>query len=311
MSEITFNDIIRNFAYDIVDIFDNFLVQREISIPCEDPEEAKERNESDANKFGLYGLEYYTLVDKIEEMLREHLVDEGNQETPKHILSWDECFMSLARTVAKRSKDPSTQVGACIIDPSDNRIVSLGYNGFPYGCSDNEFPWTKDSADNKYLYVVHAELNAILSAKKNLNGCKLYVTHHPCNECMKAIIQSGIREIIYDVGYKEDTMITYSSTKMAKAAGVTITRFKSDEDSDNIEIINGSESTVANREFITKRQLDDYKEFVDFMLDKLISKNGYVTDTGSIFNVMPVACARLDSKIRKHPKLWKKYFMIG
>ena len=117
-------------------------------------------------------------------------------------ISWDEYFMELAETAAKRSKDPKSKVGACIMNPKDHRVVSLGYNGFPYGCSDKEFPWTKEGDDNKYLYVVHAELNAILSARRDLTGCMLFVTYSPCNECMKAIIQSGIKTIVYKNEYK-------------------------------------------------------------------------------------------------------------
>lgn len=137
-------------------------------------------------------------------------------------ISWNEYYMELAYTAAKRSKDPNTQVGACIIDPKDHRVISLGYNGFPYGCSDNEFPWTKDGEETKALYVVHAELNAIISAKRDLTGCVLFVTHSPCNECMKAIIQSGIGRIIYDNAYKPGDIVSVASSKMAKAAGLEI-----------------------------------------------------------------------------------------
>ena len=143
-----------------------------------------------------------------------------------NVISWDECFMRLAETIALRSKDPSTQVGACIVNPSDNRIISLGYNGFPFGCSDDEFNWGKDDeTDNKYLYVVHAELNAILSANKYLIGCRMYVTHFPCNECMKAIIQSGIKEIYYLNPYKPNTGVGISSMKMANAAGIRLVKY--------------------------------------------------------------------------------------
>ena len=115
-------------------------------------------------------------------------------------ISWDEYFMGVALLAAERSKDPNTQVGACIVD-EDNRIVSTGYNGFPYGCSDDEYPWSregKNAEDTKYGYVVHAELNAILNARgRSVVGTRLYVALFPCNECAKAIIQSGIREVIY------------------------------------------------------------------------------------------------------------------
>lgn len=112
-------------------------------------------------------------------------------------ISWDEYFMGVALLAARRSKDPNTQVGACIVSP-DNIILSTGYNGLPCCCSDDVFPWEREGAETKYPYVVHAELNAILNAGgRVLRGARLYVALFPCNECAKAIIQSGIREIIY------------------------------------------------------------------------------------------------------------------
>lgn len=115
-------------------------------------------------------------------------------------LSWSDYFMYNAILASKRSKDPSTQVGACIADKS-NRIISIGYNGFPRGCHDDIFPWNKDSdnvLDNKYMYVVHAEINAIHNKNCiDLHDSIIYITHHPCNECAKSIIQSGIRHIYY------------------------------------------------------------------------------------------------------------------
>jgi len=118
-------------------------------------------------------------------------------------ISWDQYFMSVACLSAKRSKDPSTQVGACIVD-SKNRILGTGYNGFPNiqnGCNDDVFPWTTESddpANNKYFYVVHAEVNAILnSADRNLSNSTMYVTHYPCVECAKLIVQSEIKTLIY------------------------------------------------------------------------------------------------------------------
>ena len=112
-------------------------------------------------------------------------------------ISWDEYFMGVALLAARRSKDPNTQVGACIVSP-DNIILSTGYNGLPCSCSDDVFPWEREGAETKYPYVVHAELNAILNAGgRVLRGARLYVALFPCNECAKAIIQSGIREIIY------------------------------------------------------------------------------------------------------------------
>ena len=116
-------------------------------------------------------------------------------------LSWEEYFMSIAKLTAMRSKDPSTQVGACIVD-KENRILSVGYNGAPNGFDDDEFPWDREGEplETKYLYVCHAEMNAILNFrgnKKDLEGAKLYVDLFPCNECSKAIIQAGISEVVY------------------------------------------------------------------------------------------------------------------
>lgn len=117
----------------------------------------------------------------------------------KDYISWDEYFMGIAILSAMRSKDDSSQVGACIVSP-ENKILSLGYNGMPIGCNDDDMPWDRegDELETKYMYVCHAELNAILnSAHSDLRGSRVYVTLFPCNECAKAIIQSGIREIIY------------------------------------------------------------------------------------------------------------------
>ena len=135
-------------------------------------------------------------------------------------ISWDEYFMGVAMLAARRSKDPSTQVGACIVS-QDNIIVSTGYNGMPKGCSDDEFPWGREGAETKYPFVVHAELNAILNANgRDLRGCKIYVALFPCNECAKAIIQSGIREIYYLSDKYATTPSTLASKRMLNAAGV-------------------------------------------------------------------------------------------
>ena len=143
------------------------------------------------------------------------------------ILSWDEYFMGLAHLSALRSKDPSTQVGACIVDPS-HRVVSVGYNGFPFGCSDDEFPWSREGGvlESKYAYVVHAELNAILNSPRSVSGCTIYVSLFPCNECAKAIIQSGIKRIVYESDKYSDTETTKASKKMLTAAGVELVRIE-------------------------------------------------------------------------------------
>lgn len=146
----------------------------------------------------------------------------------KDYITWDEYFMGVAILASQRSKDPSTQVGACIID-RDKRILSTGYNGFPHGCSDDEFPWNRDESrgDTKYQYVVHAELNAILNASgKSLSGATVYVGLFPCHECAKAIIQSGIKEVIYLCDKYHDTSSVVASRKMLDAAGVTYKQLK-------------------------------------------------------------------------------------
>ena len=142
-------------------------------------------------------------------------------------LSWDEYFMGVARLASMRSKDPNTQVGACIVS-GENKILSIGYNGFPIGCSDDEFPWAREGEelDRKYVYTVHSELNAILNYRGgSLEGAKMYVTLFPCNECAKAIIQSGIRELIYDENKYADTVAVMASVRMLQAAGVKVRRY--------------------------------------------------------------------------------------
>ena len=141
----------------------------------------------------------------------------------KDVLSWDEYFMGLAHLSAMRSKDPNTQVGAVIVS-EDRRVASIGYNGFPNGCSDDEFPWAREGeyGDTKYPYVVHAELNAILNSKYDLRGCTIYVSLFPCNECAKAIIQSGIRRIVYESDKYANTEGTIASKRMLKAAGIEL-----------------------------------------------------------------------------------------
>lgn len=138
-------------------------------------------------------------------------------------ISWDAYFMGVAKISGMRSKDPHTQVGACIVD-TENKIISIGYNGFPTGCSDDDYPWEKGNDDpirNKYVYVTHAELNAILNSKaNNLKDCTIYVTLFPCNECAKAIIQSGIKRIVYDCDKDADKPYTIAAKKMLISAGV-------------------------------------------------------------------------------------------
>lgn len=153
-------------------------------------------------------------------------------------LSWDEYFMGIAQLSALRSKDPSTQVGACIVS-DNNKIMSVGYNGMPCGCSDDEFPWDRQGGnlDTKYFFVCHAELNAILNYRGgSLEGSRLYATLFPCNECAKAIIQSGIKEIIYACDKYADSDGVLASKMMFKAAGVKLTPYTVGEKTVSIEL---------------------------------------------------------------------------
>jgi dCMP deaminase len=138
-------------------------------------------------------------------------------------ISWDEYFMGVALLSARRSKDPNTQVGACIVNEK-NKIVGAGYNGLPIGCSDDDFPWDKQGnfLDTKYPYICHAELNAILNnIGMDLRGCKIYTALFPCNECTKAIIQSGIAEVIYLSDKYAGTDTAKASRLMLDTAGVS------------------------------------------------------------------------------------------
>ena len=149
----------------------------------------------------------------------------------KEFLSWDEYFMALAKLSAGRSKDPSTQVGSCIID-DHNRILSIGYNGAPNGFDDDKFPWNREGDnenDTKYPYVCHSELNAILNyrgSRKDLEGAKIYVDLFPCNECAKAIIQAGIKTVVYDCDKYADTASVIASKRMLNAAGVRYYKYE-------------------------------------------------------------------------------------
>ena len=147
-------------------------------------------------------------------------------------ISWDEYFMGVAMLSAMRSKDPNTQVGACIVN-KEKRIVGVGYNGFPTGCSDDDLPWEREGewVSTKYPYVCHAELNAILnSIGGDLKGCTLYVALFPCNECAKAIIQAGIKHIVYLSDKYKDSDSTKASKRMLDQAGVTYSELKSERE---------------------------------------------------------------------------------
>lgn len=143
-------------------------------------------------------------------------------------ISWDEYFMGIALLSAQRSKDDNTQVGACIVS-GENKILSLGYNGMPIGCSDDKMPWAREGKplDTKYMYVCHAELNAILNCPHGtLSGARVYVTLFPCNECAKAIIQSGIEEIVYLSDKYSDSDSTVASKKMFDTVGVKYRQYE-------------------------------------------------------------------------------------
>lgn len=141
-------------------------------------------------------------------------------------ISWDEYFMGIAVLSAQRSKDSNTQVGACIVD-ENNKILSLGYNGMPIGCDDDCMPWEREGSpiDTKYMYVCHAELNAILNSKISLQGATLYVTLFPCNECAKAIIQSGIKELVYLSDKYSEADNNIASKKMFDMVGIKYRKY--------------------------------------------------------------------------------------
>ena len=144
----------------------------------------------------------------------------------KDCLSWDETFMQICHLISKRSKDPNTQNGSCVVN-NENIIIGLGYNGFPRWCSDDKLSWKREGnfCDKKYAYVVHSEENAILNANTKVNGAKIYSTLFPCNECTKVIIQSGIKEIIYDNDKYHNDDIWKASRKMLDLAGVKYRKY--------------------------------------------------------------------------------------
>jgi len=148
------------------------------------------------------------------------------EDKRKNYLDWDEAFMLMSDLIAKRSKDPSTQVGACIVS-EQNVIVGLGYNGFPRGCHDDELPWCREgeTLKTKYAYVVHAEANAIMNANDSVKGCRIYVSLFPCNECAKVIIQGGIKEVVYISDKYADVDIFKAARKMFEVSGVALRKY--------------------------------------------------------------------------------------
>jgi dCMP deaminase len=162
------------------------------------------------------------------------------QKKRNDYITWDDYFMGISLLSAMRSKDPSTQVGACIVN-SENKIVGIGYNGFPIGCSDDELPWNREGnneLEKKYLYVVHAEQNAILNSTTKLKGCKIYVALFPCNECCKLIIQSGISEIIYMDDKYAETDSVKASKIMLDMAKVKYKKYIPDKKEIKINMVN-------------------------------------------------------------------------
>lgn len=153
---------------------------------------------------------------------------EKQTQKRKDYINWDEYFMGIAALSALRSKDPNSQVGACIVS-EENKILSVGYNGFPIGCSDEKFPWGREGepTKTKYPYVVHSELNAILNYRGcSLYGTKIYVTLFPCNECAKAIIQAGIKTVIYDCDKYDGTPMNLVSKELLKTAGINVIKYQ-------------------------------------------------------------------------------------
>jgi len=144
----------------------------------------------------------------------------------ENYISWDECFMRIAFVIAERSKDPSTQAGAVVVNEK-NVVVGMGYNGWPRGIECNELPWEREGSleETKYAYVCHAEENAIYNANNITEGCKIYCTLFPCNECAKTIIQNGVREVIYESDKYADTPGVKASKKMFSLAGIILRQY--------------------------------------------------------------------------------------
>lgn len=169
-------------------------------------------------------------IEELEKLSNIHLTNDDKNNTGKRLdfLDWEEYFMGIAFLAARRSKDPATQVGACIVS-DENKIVGIGYNGLPIGCNDDEFPWSKESTnvlENKYMYVCHAEVNAILNKNSiDVKGCTMYVALFPCNECAKVIIQSRIKEVVYLSDKHADKPHTIGAKKMFQASEVKYRQF--------------------------------------------------------------------------------------
>ncbi len=183
-----------------------------------------------------------------------------DEEKKRHdYLSWDDYFMGVAFLSAQRSKDPNTQVGACIVNP-DKKIVGIGYNGFPWGCSDDKLPWNREGPwlETKYAYVCHAELNAILNKNsESLRGCTMYVALFPCNECAKLIIQSGIKEVVYQDDKYHDEPICVAARRMFDLAGISCRQYASQRKS---IVIDFSKTGANAKPKPTEASLHDKRE---------------------------------------------------
>jgi dCMP deaminase len=153
--------------------------------------------------------------------------DEKNKISSRKAISWDECFMRMAHVISERSKDPSTQAGAVVVN-DNNVVVGVGYNGWPKGIEDKDLPWERegDFENTKYAYVCHAEENAIYNANNSTKDCKIYCTLFPCNECAKTIIQNGVKEVIYESDKYADTPVVRASKKLFQLAKVSFRNYK-------------------------------------------------------------------------------------
>lgn len=201
--------------------YEDFLINEKNEMTSSDPNKQNLKKCMEMADYVIVnngGIE--ELREKVEEIMKKVFIPKTGKR--KDYISWDEYFMGIALLSAKRSKDPNTQTGACIID-EDKKIVGLGYNGFPIGCNDDNFPWSRQGSylETKYPYVCHAELNAIInSPSNNLKDCTMYASLFPCNECAKVIIQSGIKKIIYLSDKYSNSDSTIAAKNMFHAAGV-------------------------------------------------------------------------------------------
>jgi len=155
----------------------------------------------------------------------------------KNYISWDEYFMGIAELSAQRSKDPKTQVGCCIVDSKTRHILSIGYNGLPYGMNDDDFSWedSEDQLKSKHSYVVHAEANAILNASQSIDGALVYITMFPCNECAKLLAQKRVKKIIYRDSKYFDKVEGKIAINILSNAGIEIIQYLKGEEKNEIK----------------------------------------------------------------------------